>query len=47
MKKTYIMPAMQVLKIQQQGLICASPGVKSLISPDGFTLTDKLDEDDV
>ena len=26
MKKTYMKPAMQVVKIQQHGIICTSPG---------------------
>jgi len=47
MKKTYMKPAMQAVKIQQCGVICASPGAKSINSNDGFDWTDDLDEDDV
>lgn len=48
MKKTYMKPAMQVVKIQQHGIICTSPGVKSLgASPEGFSLYDDLTENDV
>lgn len=47
MKKTYMKPAMQAVKIQQCGVICASPGVKSINSNDVFDWTDDLDEDDV
>ena len=46
MKKTYMKPAMQVVEIQQQGIICTSWGANSLNSEE-FTLTDDLDEDDV
>ena len=47
MKKRYMKPAMQVVKIQQHCIICTSPGVKTFgTSPEGFTLID-LDEDDV
>lgn len=47
MKKTYMKPAMQVVKIQQQGIICTSRGANSLNNSEEFTLTDDLDEDDV
>ena len=47
MKKTYMKPAMQAVKIQQCGGICASPGVKSLSNTDVFDTFEDLDEDDV
>lgn len=47
MKKTYMKPAMQVVKIQQHSIICTSPGVMLLNNSEGFTLSDDLTEDDV
>lgn len=49
MKKEYLKPAMQVVKIQQQQIICtSSPGAQSLTGTDGFILIDDgLNEDDV
>ena len=48
MKKEYQKPAMQVVKIQQHGMLCTSgPGANSLNSTDGFTLYNDLTEDDV
>ena len=48
MKRQYIKPAMQVVKIQQHGIICTSTGAKSLNSTDGFDFDPNgLDEDDV
>jgi len=48
MKKTYMKPAMQVVKLQQQHIICTSRGAKSLNSTDEkFIWTDDMTEDDV
>jgi hypothetical protein len=35
MKKTYLQPTMQVVTLQQQGIICTSPGGSSVTSVDG------------
>lgn len=49
MKKTYMKPAMQVVKIQQHSIICTSPGAKTFgDSPEEFIFDpDGLTEDDV
>ena len=47
MKRMYMKPVMQVVKIQQQGIICTSSGVMLLNNSEGFTLSDDLTEDDV
>ena len=47
MKRRYMKPDMQVVKIQQQQIICTSPDVKSLNSIDGFILDKDMDLDDV
>ena len=48
MKKTYMKPAMQAVKIQQHGIICYSKGAKSFgDSPEEFNWTDDMTEDDV
>ena len=36
MKKQYMKPAMRVVKIQQQHIICTSSGVQSLSNDEGF-----------
>ena len=47
MKKEYMMPRMEVVKIQQQShLLAGSAGASSLYNEDGFILTGVLDEDD-
>ena len=46
MKKEYTMPQMEVVKIQQTQMLCSSPGARSLVSPEGFILTEGLDGDD-
>ena len=48
MKKEYIRPQMEVVKIQQQShLLAGSVGASSLINnEDGFIWTSALDEDD-
>ena len=47
-KKEYQKPALQVVKIQEHGIICTSPGAKSLKNDDGLKLSeDPLDEDDL
>ena len=47
MKKEYIMPRMEVVKIQQQShLLAGSVGASSLSNTDGFILTGDLDEND-
>ena len=48
MKKEYMMPRMEVVKIQQQShLLAGSVGASSLINnEDGFVWTLGLDEDD-
>ena len=38
MKKTYMKPATQVVKIQQQHIICGSKGAKSLNNSEGFDM---------
>ena len=40
MKKTYLQPTMQVVTLQQQGIICTSPGVFSVSSVDGGVFDD-------
>ena len=51
MKKQYMKPAMQVVKIQQTQIICiSSPGAKGLggSNPENFIFDhDSLDDDDV
>ncbi len=49
-KKAYIAPQMEVVMIQQSGMICGSPAVRGLSSSssDGFTMPKDgtLDDDD-
>jgi len=40
MKKTYLQPTMQVVTLQQQGIICTSPGDSSVRSVDGGVFDD-------
>lgn len=40
MKKTYLQPTMQVVTLQQQGIICTSPGGSSVTSVDGGVFDD-------
>ena len=40
MKKTYLQPTMQVVTLQQQGIICTSPGGSSVTSVDGEVFDD-------
>ena len=40
MRKEYIKPAMQVVKLQHQGIICTSPGSSSVTSVDGGVFDD-------
>ena len=40
MKKTYLQPTMQVVTLQQQGIICTSPGDSSVTSVDGGVFDD-------
>ena len=40
MKREYIKPAMQAVKIQQQHIICYSQGAKSLGNNDYFEMKD-------
>ena len=49
MKKTYMKPTLQVVKLQHHGIICTSPGGKSLgDSPEGLIFDpDGLTGDDV
>jgi len=44
MKKTYITPEMQVIKLQQAQIICTSNKVKGANGP--FQWYDDLDDDD-
>ena len=47
MKKEYMMPRMEVVKIQQQShLLAGSAGASNLSNEDGFIWTLGLDEDD-
>ena len=46
MKKEYMMPQMEAVKIQQTQMLCSSPGAKGLSNADGFVWTDGLDGDD-
>ena len=47
MKKEYMMPQMEVVKIQQQShLLAGSAGASTLSSEDGFKLYNDLDEED-
>ena len=47
MKKKYQKPAMQAVKIQQQHIICNSPGAKSLNSQDFGMKSGGFNDDDV
>ena len=40
MKKEYIKPAVQVVKLQHQGIICTSPGDSSVTSVGGGVFDD-------
>jgi len=40
MRKEYIKPAMQVVKLQHQGIICTSPGGSSVRSVGGGVFDD-------
>ena len=46
MKKTYLQPTMQVVTLQQQGIICTSPGGSSVTSVDGG-IFDDIESDEV
>lgn len=47
MKKEYMIPQMEVVKIQQQShLLAGSAGAHNLTNTDGFVWTNGLDEDD-
>ena len=46
MRKEYIKPAVQVVKLQHQGIICTSPGGFRVTSVDGGVFDDiESDED--
>lgn len=51
MKKSYVKPAMRVIKIQQSQMLCSSPdySAKSVHSSDGFSMPSggTLDGDDM
>ena len=40
MRKTYLQPTMQVVTLQQQGIICTSPGGSSVRSVGGGVFDD-------
>ena len=40
MKKTYLQPTMQVVTLQQQGIICTSPSGSSVTSVGGGVFND-------
>lgn len=48
MKKIYMKPTTQVVKIQQTSIICQSPAAKSLQSADNFSLKEDgfIDDDE-
>ena len=41
MKKVYMKPTMQVVKIQQQHIICSSPGDQTSIPVNDVPITDE------